>query len=222
MAIDGTAISFPGVLHVRRTIRQMVSATLAGRGRVDSWYDGAGLPDQPDHYDFDLNWMLSDQYSSEITQIESLVAAGGIHTFIYWKKVLVQYTAGSGDTFFYLPRPDAFSNGYSGHTTQATDGAVVTVNGTPIATVNYVSSVTSGTSVAAGQVSISNTAVTHPDSGYTVAGFKFGTARTAGDIITVEYIPRFNVSVGSIDTAPFTGEMSAFREDKNLSFIECN
>lgn len=219
--IDGTAIRLPGTLYPRRSLRIATSQTLAGRARIDAWYDGVGLPDQPDHYDFDLRWDLSDDYSTELLALETLAASGGSHTFTYWKKILVRYTATSGQTVFYLPRPDAFSKGYTGHLVQATDGATVKVNGTPIATVNYVTPVTSGTVVTAGQVSISNTAVSHPDSGYTVALFKFGTALVAGDIVTVEFTPLFNVGVTMIDTNPFTGDNPG-REDKVLSLVEMN
>jgi hypothetical protein len=129
--IDGTKLSLPTILTPTRTIRQMISATLAGRGRVDAWYDGDSLPDQPDHYDFVLQWWLSDQYTNEISFLSDLAVSGGSHTLAYWKKYRARYTAKSGQLYFYLPRPDAFSKSYLGKTDQSQYGAVVSVNAAP-------------------------------------------------------------------------------------------
>jgi hypothetical protein len=73
----------------------------------------------------------------------------------------------------------------------------------------------------AGQVWISNTAVIHPDSGYTVAVFKFGTALNSGDVVSVEYVPLFNVAIGDLQRSPFTAQ-SVGREDTQVQLVETN
>ena len=200
---------------MRPTLLQTIEETLSGRRRVDAQYQGTGLPDQADSFEFMLEYDLDDQFATTLTTLETLRTQGGYHDLAVWKKRIYTYTATSGQTVFYLPRPDAFSSGYTGHTANSWK-AVVKKNGVA-QTLQYQASVTSGTAVTAGEVWISNTSVTHPKAGTRVALFKFGTALVAGDEITVEYHPLFRVIVSEVSTKPF---QIIGREDKTVILSE--
>lgn len=219
--INGTSITLPALVDVDSAPRQSVEQTFNGRRRVDVPYDGAGLPDVPDLFDFHLRWTLDKQYSTEIAFLERLRTYGGTSILAYWKKHEYRYTAQSGQTLFYLPRVDAFTKGYTGKTADNYK-AVVKVNGVALSAANttYPGAVDSGTSVSSAQVAI-GTAAVHPDSGATVSPFKFGTAKSQGDIITVEYHQLFNVCVMDVQTDPFVGERP-FEENKTLRLAETN
>lgn len=218
--INGTQINLPSVFREAPKMLQSVEEAFNGGRRIDAKWLGDALPDRPITYDWMLDWELDSEYEDEADFLEQLRVTPGPHTFVYWKKRINLWTAASGQTGFYLPRPDAFAEGYSGHTTSEWR-AVVSLDGVAMAEedVIYAESVTSGTSVDAGDVQISETAVDHPDSGQTVAFFKFGTAPGAGTIVTVEYFPLYQVDVVSLDTTPFTGQ-NVGREDKSLTLIE--
>lgn len=214
--IDGVELGLPWTLLVSNPAQQTISPT-GGRRRIDKPYKGPGLPDSIDLFEWSLRWDLNNDFADEIDFLESLKAGGGVHEFVYWKKYRYQYTVAAGQTVFYLLRPDAYSEDYVGKT-GSDYKAVIKANGTPVATVNYVSSVTSGTSVSAGQVSISKTSVEHPEMGSTVALFKFGSGLIgAGSIVTVDYHPHFRVAVGSLETDPFE---KAGHENKALYVVE--
>ena len=200
---------------MRPTLLQTIEETLSGRRRVDAQYQGTGLPDQADSFEFMLEYDLDDQFATTLTTLETLRTQGGYHDLAVWKKRIYTYTATSGQTAFYLPRPDAFSSGYTGHTANSWK-AVVKKNGVA-QTLQYQASVTSGTAVTAGEVWISNTSVTHSEAGTRVALFKFGTALVAGDEITVEYHPLFRVIVSEVSTKPF---QIIGREDKTVILSE--
>lgn len=219
VTINGTSVKLPRIFQFIPTVRASIEQTFNGRKRVDVPFDGDGLPDQPDLFDFMLDWSLEDSYT-EIAFLERLRTRGGVTTFVFWKKLEYRYTAVAGQVVFYLQRPDAFSQSYAGKTAVGYK-AVVKVNGAAIGTVNYPGAVTAATVVAAGEVSISTVSVAHPQSGATVALFKFGTAPGAGAIVTVEYHPLFNVFVTGVPTAPFTSE-GVGHEDKVLFLTEVN
>lgn len=222
LTIDGTSIHLPAMFDIDPGLRQSVEQTFNGRRRVDVPYDGVGLPDQPDLYDFHLRWVLDKHFATEIAFLERLRTKGGAHLFAYWKAIEYQWTATSGQTVFYLPRPDAFGRSYSGKT-GGDYKAVVKINGVAMAAsdVTYPGTVTAATSVASGDVAISTTSTTHEESGATVALFKFGDALDAGDLVTVEYNPLFNVCVMEVVTDPFVGEQP-FVENKTLRLAEVN
>jgi hypothetical protein len=219
LTIDGTSVILPMRYEPKYMLRQAVSETATGRRRLDTPYDGVGLPDVLDVFSAVLDWTLGDDQSSTIAFLERLRTMGGTHEFADWKQKAYRYTATAGQTVFYLPRPDAYSEGISGHNTSGYK-AEVYIDNVAVATVNY-GTVTSGTSVAAGEVSISTTATTHPTSGATVALFKFGTACDAGDIVEVRYYPLYSCVVEDVPTQPFSGEQPG-REDKSLLLVEVN
>lgn len=216
--IDGTDVALSKVLDMRQELLQTVERMLSGRVRVDAHYQGTGLPDQADWFEFMMEYDLDSSFATTLTTLEKLRTQGGYHNLAIWKKRMYSYTATSGQTVFYLPRPDAFASSYSGHTADSWK-AVVKVNGAAIAAADtlYPGAVTSGTAVAAGKVAISTVAVTHDTAGTRVALFKFGTALVAGDVVTVEYHPLFRVVVLEVATKPFT---VIGREDKSLYMQE--
>jgi len=214
--LDGVNYPLPNSFEMPATLRQSESMSFNGMVRIDVPYDGAGMPDQPDRYEWSLDYNLSDIESVTVAAIEDLRTSGGVHLFSPWKKRKYRYTARSGQQVFYLPRPDAFSKSYAGHTSAA-DKAVISVNGTNIATVNYLASVSEGTVVAAGEASISNEALQHPESGKRTAVFKLGTAPLSGWIVRVEYYPLFYVCVREVTDKPF---QMVGREDKTLRLVE--
>lgn len=216
VTIDGTAVVLPTSLDPRIVQRKSYQETYNGLMRVDVPYDGVGMPDQPDRYEFSLDYGLDDTVAATIQFLEELRTAGGVHTFAYWKKRTYKWTSSSGQVVFYLPRPDAYSKGYSGHSDATRDKPVVKVNGVA-KTVDTGSNVTSATSVSAGHVAISNTPVAHPDTGKTVSLFKFGDVLAFGDIVRVEYHPLFNVDVKEVTQKPF---QIMGREDKFLLMQE--
>lgn len=217
--IDGTVTVLAREIDIRDTLRQSLDQTFNGGYNLDVPYDGDGLPDQPDTFEAALDYDLSDAYASTLSFLEGLRTAGGAHLVVFWKKRRYRFTARSGQTVFYLPRADAYSKSYSGHTAAA-DKAAIIVTPTPGAgqpTVVYQTSVVSGDVVTAGQVWISNTAVPHPRSGRNVALFKFGTAPGAAATIDVEYYPLFRMFVQGVPTKPFS---MIGREDRTLYLIE--
>jgi hypothetical protein len=216
--IDGTDTVLSKSLDMRPTLLQTIEETLSGRRPGDAQYQGTGLPDQADVFEFMLEYDLDSQFATTISFLETLRTQGGYHDLALWKKRIYTYTATSGQAVFYLPRPDAFASGYTGHTADSWK-ATVKVNGVAIAAADtlYPGAVTSGTAVAAGKVAISTVAVTHDEAGTRVALFKFGTARAAGDEITVEYHPLFRVIVSEVSTKPF---QIVGREDKVLIMQE--
>lgn len=141
---------------------------------------------------------------------------GGVHSLVNWKYLRYKLTGYIGQTLFYLPRPDSFGKAYSGHTDQATYGAKITAEGSSL-TVDYVSSVDSGTAVTAGHVKISTTPIQHPDSGLYVTTCKLGTALASTGIIYSDYIPFFSLYVTDPQLQPFE---RVAREDQSVLFVE--
>jgi hypothetical protein len=150
-------------------------------------------------------------------RIEELRTAGGSHTLAWWKKKKYRYTGREGQTVIYLPRPDAYTKGYSDHN-DADHKAEISINGTPI-TVDYPGvEVTEAYSATAGHVAISSISMVHPYSGKTVMLAKFGSALSQYDIVRVEYYPLFNFAVRQIADRPFSNLIG--REDKAIFLVE--
>lgn len=229
--IDGTAFETPAILEVRhdgdvfdfaasyelsdqtaaeQSLLTKLSAlradaipstnlykTLSGRYNATAPYRGSGMPD-----------------------------SGQTHTFIIWKYMRAAFLGYAGQSVFYMPRPDAFSRAYSGKTTQADYGALITKAGVAYTTAKiiYKATVVSSDAVTSDEVWISKAATTHPDSGATCALVKVGTALVAaGTLATpgliVDYIPEFYVSVTQVPLKPFE---RARREDQSLYLAEVN
>lgn len=215
VTINGENIIPPRWLDPVRTIRQWRSETAAGTVRIVRKWEGAGLPDVLDRYEFAMEYDLGKEQSTAIDFLERLRVLPGPHDFAYWKQVYVAYTATSGQQEIYLPRPDAFSKGYVGHDDDA-HKAIIAVDGAPV-TVVYKTSVTLTDTPAAGEVWISNTSVKHPSSGTRVALAKFGTPLSAGAVVLVKYYPLFRVIVEAVVTKAFE---KVAREDKAVVLSE--
>ena len=218
--INGTQLEMPAVVREAPKFTETVEDLMSGRRRIDAQFTGAGLPDRGIVYDFMLAWEFDSGYEVAVEFLEMLRVTPGPHTFTYWKRRVNRWTASSGQTVFYLPRPDAFAEGLSGHEADEWK-AVVKIDGVAVdpSDVIYAASVTSGTVVPAGEVHISEASVVHELAGWRVALFKFGTAPGVGAVVTVEYFPLYQVDLVSLETTPFTGE-NVGREDKNLTFVE--
>lgn len=216
--IDGVDVQIPNTYDSRNTLRQAVSETSGGRVRLDIPYDGVGLPDALDTFEWAFDYDIDDTNSAIATTLETLRTAASIHLFTDWKKKIYRWTATSGQTVMYLQRQDPYGLSYAGHTA-LTEKATVKINGSAISEPNTLYAVTtSGTSVAAGKVSISTVTMAHPDSGAIVNLFKFGTALSASDVVTVESHQLYRVIVTGVPTKPFSS--FAGREDKALVFLE--
>lgn len=218
--IDGTALEMARLVQVSNAPIFSLFQAMNGRNRVTVPYRGAGLPDQPDSFDFMLDWELGMTTAGEkaaIKFLEQLRTSGGIHEFAYWKHYRYTYSGLAGQQVFYLPRPDAFSKGYKADQTRY--GAKFTVLGvaTAEADIAYQASVVAADAVPAGKVWISNTAVYHPDSGALCAIFKLGTALATAGAVIVDFIPLFNVFATQVPTKPFE---RVGREDKSLFLTE--
>lgn len=218
--IDGTDLTLPSQLDERNELMLAVQESGTGRRSVEIPYQGDGLPDVSDRYEWAVDWQLADESvdGTTITFLERLRTAGGTHVLTDWKKRVYKYTARSGQVFFYLPRPDAYGRDYAGYAGSEFK-AVVTVNGAS-KTVAYQNVVGSGESVTAGNVKIAKVATTHPESGWSVCTFKLGDNPGAGGIVLVEFVPLFNVYVTGVPTKPF--ESASIREDKTLFLLEVN
>jgi hypothetical protein len=228
MTINGTTLLIggtkflPSPYEVHDTLAQRLSAT-AGRGRMDVWWCGDGLPNVLDKLEFALGYADLGTSADDLTAIaflERLRTKGGTITFTDWKERRYTYTARSGQQFFYLPRQDSFTAAIAGHTTQATYGLKVWKNDVAIATANikYQATVTAGDVVPAGEVWVGNATVEHPEAGFKACTpFKFGTANAIYDDILVEVIPLYRVCVVGVPTVPF--EINA-REGKTLYLAE--
>jgi hypothetical protein len=221
ITLDDVSYSLPNLFDPAHTLRQSIQEDSSGMFRVDAAYDGGnagGLPDQPDRYEWALDYNLDDNYATTIAAFEELRTAGGIHTFAYWKKKKYRYTARSAQQVFYLSRQDAYAKGYAGHNA-AGDAAVITVNNGAPTTIDYgPGEITSASVVASGHVAISTVPVQHPNSGKWCALFKFGDALNQFDLVRVEYYPLFNVAVRELVDRPF---QLVGREDKTLHLVEC-
>jgi|SRR5581483_4948268 len=223
--IDGTAIVVPLTVSIQNPPLYAAFQTMLNLPIIQIPYWGDGLPNQPDAFQFGLNWELSDDSADQVAALsflEGLRTAGGTHTFVLWKQFRYTYTLRAGQTVLYLPRPDAYSKSYAGKTGSQYKAAIKrgAVGGTLSGvTVQYKSSVTAATAVDAGEAWISNAASVHPDSGKNVALFKLGTAPVAPETLTVDFHPLFNVFPTSVLTQPFT---RPGREDKDLYLIEVN
>jgi hypothetical protein len=212
-ALNGESLRMSKLAEVRITRRESFTETASGRKRTHRVYDGAGLPDVLDSMEFALEWDLTDEQSDTIVQLEKARAGAGPHRFIVWKRRYARYTAAAGQTVIYLPRPDAYNEGIAGHTAAA-DQAVVTVNGIAVP-VTY-TTVTSGTAVDTGEVWISSTSTTHPDTGATVTLAKFGDELAANDDVLVEYCPVFLTQISDASDSFDLVE----REDKSIVLVE--
>ena len=212
--LNGADLLLPRVAEVHNVLAQTLTPASA-RPKIDVQYLGEGLPNVPDRFEWVLQYDLADDQGTTIATLERLRTKGGVHLFADWVKRFYTWTVRSGQKFLYLPRQDAFSLAYSGHTAAAWK-AIVRLNGTPL-TLTYQSTVASGDSVPSGQVYISNATTVHADSGLTAAPFKVGTALTAGDEVEVEYYALFRVGVVDVPTVPF--EMVE-REDKAVYLAE--
>lgn len=215
--IDGVdLLGMPRTMQAIPRLLQTVDETMSGRKRLDIHYQGDKLPDVLDAWEFIIEYGIDSQYLALATQLEELRTDGAVHEMAFWKKRPYRWTATAGQTSFYLPRPDAFSKGWAGHTDQSLWGATVKVNGVS-KSVAYKASVTEASTVTPEDVWISNTAVTHPSSGGRVALFKFASAPGVGAKVVVEYYPLFRVVVTDVATAPFdrVGD-----EDKTLMIAE--
>ena len=220
--IDGTALTVPGELDITPMQQYAPFQFLSGFTIVSVPYRGAWLPDQPRSFQFSLRYQLSTDNGADIAFLEGLAAAGGVHTLVLWKMFRYQYTMPAGQSWFYFPRPDAYSKNYANKADakyQAIIKRTPLGGATTTPTVSYKASVLSTDTVTAGQVWISNTAVLHPDTNQNVALFKFGTAATLTEIVTVDFHPLFNVYATQVLTQPFT---RVGREDKDLYLIEVN
>jgi hypothetical protein len=201
LTLDGVPLLLPQTLEPRDTLAIGVTPSAIGP-RVESYSYGDGLPDVMDTFEWEIGYEGMDQaiYAATIDTLEDLRTSGGVHLFCDWSGRRYTYTARSGQQFFYLPRQDAFSRQYAGHTSGEWK-ATVTRNGVAL-TVLYKTSVLTGDVVPSGEVWISDATRMHAHAGRTVAAFKVGTPNSLGDVIKVRFYPVYRVGVQAVSTSP--------------------
>jgi len=212
--IDGVDLPLPkaGGYVVDNPPQQTAFQSMAGGNTLSQPYRGAGMPDRCDLITLTIPYDIDATNASLAEQVEVLRATAGPHEFADWKQRVYVYKLRAGQQYAYLPRGDAFAK-WGG-----ASAAEMAVDGTPVATIAYKTTVAEGDAVPAGEVWISETLIRHPFSGLYVAPFKLGTAPGAGAKLAVKYFPVFRVDVAAVPSSfPFVG-----REDKTLHLIEIN
>lgn len=216
LTLDGAALQNPNTFDMHNVLAQSLTQAI-GRPRLDVWRHADGLPNVPDRFEWALEYDIDDNNSATNVFLEKIRTEGGVHLFADWKARRYTYTARAGQQFFYLPRQDAFSLGYAGHTTALDYGAKFFRNGVAL-TVIYKPTVASSDVVPSGQVWVSDATTVIPRAGMTGAAFKIGTPNVLGDVLLVEYNALYRVVVLSVPTVPFSNFIG--REDKAIYLAE--
>lgn len=216
VTIDGTTVRVWKLYDPRQRRQAVLSPRLSGRPKVRVQWRGDGLPDQPDGYDFALEWAIDVNGGVICELLERYRAMGGTRLFTDWKPRMAEWTARSGQQMFKLPRVDAFTKHYVGR-----DGvdyqAVWVVNGVAWP-VQYHPTVNQGTVVPPGEIWIGEQSSLDDLTGWTINLAKSGTALVAGTKVEAAFCHLFKVFVTDVVTKPFEG--SGIREDKAMFMIE--